>query len=102
MAYFDSPKNRALWEVELSRLRREKELRSRGLSSGPIQLRGAMETEAAENPMRIRTSYDELVEEARLEHLAARNERVARALSYEKDNAKEMPVRSRSTEKELP
>ena len=31
MAYFDSPKNRALWEKEMASLRRQKELRIMGI-----------------------------------------------------------------------
>lgn len=34
MGYFSSPKNRALWDRELARLKEEKELRRQGLS-GP-------------------------------------------------------------------
>ena len=32
MGYFDSPKNRAIWNRELDRLKEEKELRRQGLS----------------------------------------------------------------------
>lgn len=73
MAYFDSPKNRALWEVELTRLREEKELRSTGKSSRGTKAEESMSADqkmAADKPTRVRTSYKELVEEARLEHLA--------------------------------
>ena len=31
MAYFDSPKNRALWNKELNELRKQRELRAQGL-----------------------------------------------------------------------
>lgn len=91
MAYFDSPKNRALWEVELKKLRDEKELRSTGKSSGAAT--AAKETAAgkgimADRPTRIRTSYKELVEEARQEHLAQHGGRAPRAFVHanEKQN----------------
>ena len=91
MAYFDSPKNRALWEVELKKLRDEKELRSTGKSSGeaPAERKASADRSVfTDLPTRIRTSYKELVEEARQEHLAQHGGRAPREFVHtnEKQN----------------
>ncbi len=85
MAYFDSPKNRALWEVELSKLREEKELRSTGKSSktGSADKNASADLKkSADRPTRVRTSYKELVEEARQEHLAKNGGREPKSFVY--------------------
>lgn len=100
MAYFDSPKNRALWEVELAKLREEKELRSTGKSSKITETEketSANLNDFADRPTRVRTSYKELVEEARQEHLAKHGGRAPKDFVYanernlQKDDLAKMP-----------
>lgn len=63
MGYFDSPKNRALWEVELKRLREEKEYRSQHKGEDLARLKEERMERQKENPNRIRTSFQELLAE---------------------------------------
>ena len=62
MAYFDSPKNRALWEIELKKLREEKELRSQNKGADLTRLKEERLQKQAE-AVRKKTSYKELVKE---------------------------------------
>ncbi len=59
MAYFDSTKNRAKWDIELAALRRERELRrqSGGAAAEPVQ----RSTEYA--PRIVRMTYQDLLKE---------------------------------------
>ncbi len=59
MAYFDSSKNRALWEIRLKELRAERAARAAGEERGTT----FREHQAAVNPSRVRTSYKELLAE---------------------------------------
>lgn len=71
MAYFDSPKNRALWAKELATLRKEKERRAECVKNGIDPLAGKKSAAAeakkekavTKNPLRERTSYKELLRE---------------------------------------
>lgn len=72
MAYFDSPKNRALWDKELAELRKQKEARAKGgerNENTAEQKNHQMEAEVdilhqmAAGPIRERTSYKELLAE---------------------------------------
>ena len=65
MAYFDSPKNRALWEKELSTLRKMKEERQSGRVPAPTASREKTEMNMRNlhNMHRVRTSYKELLAE---------------------------------------
>lgn len=71
MAYFDSPKNRALWAKELATLRKEKERRAECVRNGidPLAGKKAVEAEAkkekavTKNVLRERTSYKALLRE---------------------------------------
>ena len=97
MSYFDSPKNRALWEVELKKLREEKTLRSMGKGKGTSGL--DTETDKSRNiqpdsPFRIRTSYKELVEESRLERLAKQEAKAQRNLSRNHEREMDAPSRT--------
>ena len=69
MAYFDSPKNRALWDKELSSLRKERQERLEAPKHKQEEMRQKLEEskKAAVTPVfRARTSYKELLaEEAR-------------------------------------
>ncbi len=65
MAYFDSSKNRAKWEIELAALRRERMRRAQG--AGNVQ--EAKSAAAGQMPMVIRMTYQELLrEEAQASH----------------------------------
>jgi hypothetical protein len=82
MAFFDSAKNRALWQRELSGLREEKERRAReGYVPG-------MDRETARdgaNPHRIRTSYAQLeMEEYQAQRDLARQKLEERELARER------------------
>ena len=85
MGYFDSPKNRALWEVELTKLREEKELRSTGKSSRTAEAdkdTSVYVKKTTDQPTRVRTSYKELLEEARQEHIAKHGGRAPKDFVY--------------------
>ena len=83
MAYFDSPKNRALWNKELASLRKMKEDRQ----SGKVP---AVTAEASEKPdmsmrnlrnmHRVRTSYKELLAEETSEIKARRSAGLTKAV----------------------
>ena len=60
MAYFDSKKNRALWEIELQGLRKEKAERAAGKI--PNHMR-TTETKSDFSRGVVRTSYKELLRE---------------------------------------
>ncbi len=61
MAYFDSSKNRALWDIRLGELRKARAAREAGLTTG-IQAADHVETKTV-NPMRVRMTYKELLME---------------------------------------
>ena len=71
MSYFDSPKNRAIWERELKALRVEKERRAReGYRPQPARPEKAVKPRE-ENPFRRRVTLAEL-ERAEHEEIRAR------------------------------
>ena len=59
MAYFDSSKNRAMWEIELAALRREKEARRQGNAMGGER----QETFVRQSRSVIRMTYQDLLKE---------------------------------------
>jgi len=59
MAYFDSSKNRALWEIRLKELRAERAARE----AGEGRSTAFREHQATATPSRVRTSYKELLAE---------------------------------------
>lgn len=61
MAFFDSPKNRAIWERELKSLRAEKERRARE-GYRPQTAEGKGNEQEKENPFRKRISLSQLEE----------------------------------------
>ena len=92
MAYFDSPKNRALWEIELKKLREEKEQRSQNKGADLTRLKEER-LQKRENAVRKKTSYKELVMEEEAARgikrfSAAKARQLATSL---KDPAKEGP-----------
>jgi hypothetical protein len=60
MAFFDSAKNRALWQKELAGLREEKERRA---AEGYVPGSDRAAARGDANPHRIRTSYAQLEQE---------------------------------------
>ena len=57
MSYFDSPKNKAIWERELRELRKEKKKRE---ENGYKPERGEVETAKTNNPFRKKITFLEL------------------------------------------
>jgi len=74
MAYFDSPKNRALWDKELANLRKIKADRAAGRVSVPTaeQAREKSAANQMTGAYRVRTSYKELLKEETREIRARR------------------------------
>lgn len=64
MAYFDSSKNRALWEIRLAQLRKERDAREAGESQGPVR---RPEEPSMAGPVRIPISYQELLRQEAME-----------------------------------
>ncbi len=82
MAYFDSPKNRALWEIELKKLREEKEFRSQNKGLDLAHLKEDR-LQKQMDAVRKKTSYKELVME----------EEAARGIRHTEDSrAKQMSM----------
>lgn len=64
MAYFDSQKNRALWEIELQTLRKLRAEREAGIdSSVPVQKESVRQLSGCEP---VRMTYQELLKEEAL------------------------------------
>lgn len=90
MAYFDSPKNRALWDKELAELRKEKAARAnnQGKTATDKKERADMPLRNAD-VNRIRTSYKELLAEESAAVRSRRTEKVS--LQRQKDKAMSEP-----------
>lgn len=108
MAYFDSPKNRALWDKELNELRKEKEARAKGhgrhnfqgskpqemqrmqpsFESSDVNEKAFAQEAVYSGPMRERTSYRQLLAEEAASVRAAR-EMSSRSVLKERTNTKE-------------
>lgn len=88
MAYFDSSKNRALWEIELAGLKKERAAREAGRRTGTAEQAPQKRTLGRE-PVRM-TYQDLLREEAEASRKAPRREGPARAAARERQ--KEMPA----------
>ncbi len=69
MAYFDSSKNRALWEIRLGQLRKERAAREAGL--GSENFREQAPREMADH-VRVPISYQELLKREAMESGKAR------------------------------
>ncbi len=61
MAYFDSSKNRALWDIRLGELRKARAAREAGETTG-IHLTEQTASKTV-NPTRVRVTYKELLQE---------------------------------------
>ena len=89
MAYFDSPKNRAIWERELRGLRAEKERRAReGYTPNETRSKAA-QVKKEENPFRRRTSLKELERQEQEARKARRAARPARQRGMERQREPE-------------
>ena len=62
MAYFDSTKNRALWEIRLAELKKERAAREAGSGTGAGLTQTQPQVKTA-NPTRVRVSYQQLLQE---------------------------------------
>ena len=62
MAYFDSTKNRALWEIRLAELKKERAAREAGGGAGAGLTQNQPQVKTA-NPTRVRVSYQQLLQE---------------------------------------
>lgn len=87
MAYFDSPKNRAMWEREMVGLRAERERRANGdYSFQKANNEPSVSKEkSASIPGRTRTSYNELLKEEAEASKAARKTKRTREKSMDID-----------------
>lgn len=80
MAYFDSSKNRALWEIRLGQLRRERELRLQGDSGDAFKEEADREVSQG---ARVRMTYQELLREEAMASEKNRRERGANTTERE-------------------
>ena len=103
MAYFDSPKNRALWEKELAGLRKEKERRAKGGSleedikgenniDMPVTER-SQQRNMENSSYREKTSYQELLKEE-MEMINSKKKTKDMTLKVEKTKQKEIAAPS--------
>ncbi|MCI8536793.1 MAG: hypothetical protein HFG68_14745 [Hungatella sp.] len=87
MAYFDSSKNRALWEIRLGELRKEREARQAGGTSTAFEEQAQREMSGT---TRVRITYEELLrEEAMVSEKSKGKERGARQIGKEKAKVQE-------------
>lgn len=92
MGYFDSPKNKALWNKELSRLRQEREARKRGEPSESVETRKEQMREA-EGPKKERVTYQQLLAEEQGEKKNRLESRRGMVRRKEKEMTAETPER---------
>ncbi len=89
MAYFDSTKNRALWEIELAALRKEREARAAGKTGAAASAVTHQKQMSGKEPVRM--TYQELLrEEAESAKKTARGREPSRAAVRERQ--KETPA----------
>lgn len=81
MAYFDSSKNRALWEIRLGELRKKRALRESGMESTFTEESKQEKTAGT----RVRITYEELLKEE--------------AMASEKNKGRERPAREMARER---
>lgn len=98
MAYFDSPKNRALWERELAGLKEEKRLRQSGISpKGKPEMKKQEEVARVNTPYRTRTSFQELMKEETESLRKSRSER-SRSMEHSQSMNKAKEAQKKSPE----
>lgn len=82
MGYFDSTKNRALWEIRLTELKKERAAREAGGGSRAGLTQNQPQIKTA-NPSRVRVTYQQLLrEEAKASERAKKRE--GRGLEHKK------------------
>ena len=81
MAYFDSSKNRALWEIRLGQLRKERQLRDQG-GTGDAFMEAADQQMASQT--RVRVTYQELLKEEAMAAERSKRERMARDMERDR------------------
>ena len=89
MAYFDDPAHRENWENAMVGLRAERERRMAGEEPEAVEsVRGFGQPEHAAHPERVPVSFEQLVEEDRLERTgrapAPSMEKISDSLTYER------------------
>ncbi len=94
MAYFDSSKNRALWAIRLTELKKERAAREAGETVGMRMESSAMERTAA--PSRVRVTYQELLKEEAMASKTAEKRRPVRERMREREMAAEKTSREPS------
>lgn len=96
MGYFDSSKNRALWEIRLGELRKEREARQAGgkesVSAEPVQ-------KQAKSATRIPISYQELLKQEAMASEQKKRERGGAERVREKQKAEEHKKEAHAYEK---
>ncbi|MBE5972306.1 MAG: hypothetical protein E7246_07310 [Lachnoclostridium sp.] len=98
MAYFDSSKNKALWQIELQALRKEKEERKAGKTVSSAR-QADFSRQTVRGPERI--TYRELLEEeARASSKGAKREPFTKQTSkvHQKESQKEVSAKARTYE----
>ncbi len=87
MAYFDSSKNRALWEIRLKELRAERAARE----AGEERSTAFKEHQPTASPSRVRVSYKELLAEEAKDGMNRKRgpASMERGRSREKENVQE-------------
>lgn len=88
MGYFDSPKNRAMWKIEVERLEQVKQDRKNGYV--PVAgVQTAAHEEEKKNPDRVRVSYKELLKEEQEGKKDRLRRRQAAMLDKERERSKD-------------
>ena len=100
MAYFDSPKNRVMWEVELGKLRKEKEDFAAGRRKDTKEK--ARNSRAAEASHRKPVTLEQLEKEEAMESGRKKKDRKERDLSKDRTRAKEKEKKAPSLQKKPP
>ena len=89
MAYFDSKKNRALWEIELQNLRKLREDHMSGKAVAAPQTQEAVKP--APGYERVRMTYQDLLKEEAAATRKAPNRERQMAMEHAKEHRKEAP-----------
>ena len=96
MGYFDSSKNRALWEIRLSELRKEREARQAGKTE-PIAADVAQKQ--VKSATRVPISYQELLKQEAMASESKRRERGGAERVREKQKIEEHKKEAHAYEK---
>lgn len=100
MAYFDSPKNRVMWEVELGKLRKEKEDFASGKRKDTMEK--ARVSRAAEASHRKPVTLEQLEKEEAMESGRKKDRKAEMNKRKERDISKDRTKSSEAKAKERP